>query len=105
MSKERRDQDIDRYPRDALEAGCAQGEAEPTRRSFLKRSAVLLVYVAPLIETFAVDDAEGKPKKKISPTGMDVGSSDVPQPPSTLDEGNDSEKDGGGVSPKWGTRF
>ena len=32
---------------------------EQTRRSFLKRSAGVLVYVAPLVETFDVDDAEG----------------------------------------------
>ena len=98
-------QERQRDPCDALEPDSEHRESDSTRRSFLKRSAVLLIYVAPLIETFDVDKAEGvvvsdtvsnpPPPAPTAPAGAQAESMSL----NDEKDGKDDKK------PKWGTRF
>ena len=76
------------------------------RRSFLKRSAVLLVYVAPIVETFVVaKKAEALPswwgQSGSSDASDSPKSSSVPKSPSTSDSDSEDKTE----TPTWGTRF
>ena len=93
---EREQQEINPEPSDVPESD--REESRQTRRSFLKRSAGLLVYVAPLIETFNVDDAEGsggggggrrRARGRVSPGALPP----PPPPPTPGGDGDDDDDD------------
>ena len=93
---ERERQEVNPEPRGVTESD--REESRQTRRSFLKRSAGLLVYVAPLIETFNVDDAEAagssggggrrRARGRVSP-----GALPPPPPPPTPGDDDDDDDD------------
>ena len=100
---EKKPQDTDMRPRDTREPAPEQEEATQTRRSFLKRSTGLLIYVTPLILTFDVDDAEsanpgkgrGRGRGRVSP-------GNTPPPPPGASGGSDAGDDDDDSDWDWG---
>ena len=90
---EKKPQDTDMRSRDTREPAPEQEADTRTRRSFLRRSAVLLIYVTPLIQTFDVDDAESAPPPARGRARGRVSPGDAPPPPPPRGLGGDDDDD------------